>query len=209
MMRLLIVALCAVALAGCAVGNTYDYQAADIGLPVVGKGKVGVAVVDRRPYVLSGDKEADFVGLQRGGFGNPFNVTTKSGKPLASDMQTSLAQAVQEKGFEVTELYFSSPDSAVVATAVRDNGAKRNVVLSLNEWKTDAMMNFAVSYDLVLQIVDENYEVIAESNTSGDKEKLGAAGMASQNSRTAAQVFEVKVSRMFNEPEVGLALEAD
>ena len=78
MMRLLIVALSAVALAGCAVGNTYDYQAADIGLPVVGKGKVGVAVVDRRPYVLSGDKEADFVGLQRGGFGNPFNVTTRS-----------------------------------------------------------------------------------------------------------------------------------
>ena len=209
MTRLLIVALSVVALAGCAVGNTYDYQAADIGLPVMGTGQIGVAVVDRRPYVLNGDKDADFVGLQRGGFGNPFDVKTKSGNPLATDMQASLARALKEKGFEVTELYFSSPDSTVVATAVRDNGANRNVVLSLNEWKTDAMMNFALTYDIVLQIVNENYEVVAQSGTSGTKEKLGAAGMASQNARTAAQVFEVKVSRLFNEPEIVLAIESD
>ena len=91
MSRLLVIAAAFVALGGCAIGNKYDYEVASIELPVVGTNEIGVAVVDRRPYVVSGDKQPDFVGLQRGGFGNPFDVTTKSGNPMAADMQVALA----------------------------------------------------------------------------------------------------------------------
>ncbi len=202
MNRLTIVGVFLFALGGCAAGNQYDYFSASIGLPVIGTDTLGVAVVDRRPYVLSGKKNPDFVGLQRGGFGNPFNVTTASGKPMATDMQAALARALEDKGYEVTELFFSSPDATIAAEAIKQNGAKLNVVLLLNEWKTDAMMSFGLDYDVELQIVDENSEVLAQASDSANDEKIGGAGFAKQNSRSAAQVFEVKVGRLFNDPEI-------
>ncbi len=38
---------------------------------------------------------------------------------------------------------------------------------------------------------------------------LGGAGMAKQNASTAAQAFELKVSRLFNRPQIKRALESD
>ena len=207
--RRLIIVATLTALGGCAAGNKYDYQSARVGLPVVGTDEIGVAVVDRRPYVVSGNKKPNFVGLQRGGFGNPFDVTTTSGNPMAADMQAALARALDERGYEVTELYFSSPDDSVVAQVIKENGARRNVLLMLNEWKTDAVRRFGLTYDILLKIVDENYVVLAQASAKAVKEVLGGAGMAGQNSRTAAQAFEVKVSRLFNDPEIRRALESD
>ena len=209
MSRLLVIAAAFVALGGCAIGNKYDYEVASIELPVVGTNEIGVAVVDRRPYVVSGDKQPDFVGLQRGGFGNPFDVTTKSGKPMAADMQVALARELEDQGYKVIELHFSSPDDAAVGQVIKQNGAKRNVVLLLNDWKTDAMMKFGLTYDIVLQIVDQDYGVLAQADSKGVKEVVGGAGMAGQNSLTAARAFELKVSRLFNDPEIKSALGSD
>ena len=76
MSRLLLHVLGALLIAGCAAGNQYDYSGSDLALPITGSGDIGVAVLDVRPYVLNGDKKPDFVGLQRGGFGNPFDVSS-------------------------------------------------------------------------------------------------------------------------------------
>ena len=209
MSRLFVIVATSIALGGCAFGNKYNYEVARIGLPVVGTDEIGLGVVDRRPYVVSGDKQPNFVGLQRGGFGNPFDVTTTSGKPMADEMQAALARALEDKGYEVAELHFSSPDDSVVAQVIKQNGAKRNVVLILNEWKTDAMMHFGLTYDILLQIIDENYGVLAQAGARAVKEVLGGAAMAAQNSRTAAQAFEVKVSRLFNDLGIRRALGSD
>jgi len=204
-----VIAAVIVALGGCAVGNKYDYQVANIELPVVGTNAIGVAVVDRRPYVVSGEKESDFVGLQRGGFANPLDVTTTSGNPMAVDMQSALAGALEDQGYRVTELGFSSPDDSALGQAIKQNGAERNVVLLLNDWKTDSMMKFGLTYDILLQIVDQDYDVLAQASTEGVKEVVGGAGMAGQNSLTAARAFELKVSRLFNDPEIKRALGSD
>lgn len=65
--RLLFVMLTIIALGGCAIGNQYSYRDSDLAIPVSGDDSIGLTVVDRRPYVLSGDKPASFIGLQRGG----------------------------------------------------------------------------------------------------------------------------------------------
>jgi hypothetical protein len=41
--------------------------------------------------------------LQRGGFGNPFNVKTESGKALAEEMSTALASELEGNGFKLLE----------------------------------------------------------------------------------------------------------
>jgi len=193
-------------IAGCAVGNQYNYREADIKLPVTGEGQLGLAVLDNRPYVLNGDKEANFVGLQRGGFGNPFNVTTSSGNPLAEDFYTLLATELASNGFEVIDLHLSSLDGKLVADAISSFGGRRSVVLTVSEWKTDAYMNFGLNYDLGLQIFDQNGELLAEKNSSGHDD-LGGAGMEDRNADVAIQSFESRIGKLFNTPEIKFALQ--
>ncbi len=90
--RLLPAVLLASMLGGCAVGNTYEYRLPRLPLSVQGNSAIGLAVTDQRPYILDGDKDPNFVGLQRGGYGNPFDVTTASGRPMAEDMALSSRQ---------------------------------------------------------------------------------------------------------------------
>jgi ABC-type transport system substrate-binding protein len=193
-------------LVGCAVGNTYDYGRADVDLAVRGHSELGVAVIDQRPYILSGDKDANFVGLQRGGFGNPFDVRTQSGRPLAVEMAEAMESELRENGFKVFDLQISDSGSSVIATAVRQAAKPRNVILIVHEWKTDAMMSFGLSYDLALQVLDESATLLAEAETSGIKEKLGGAGFESANSVSAANAFSSKIGQLFNDPDVMSAL---
>src|SRR3546814_13503229 len=95
-MRNLAFVLCmGVLLGGCAVGNTHRYDLGDAQFQVNSSKSIAVAVVDVRPYVLDGDKAPDFSGLMRGGFGNPFDVTTDSGQPLAADFTAFIVAALQ------------------------------------------------------------------------------------------------------------------
>lgn len=185
------------AITGCAIGNQYDYRNKEIALPVTGNSQVGLAVVDNRPYVVSGDKPANYVGIQRGGFGNPFNVTTISGDSLANDFAGSLKSALSKNGFEVNSLQLSSPDSSVVANLVKSNGSSKNIILKVNEWKTDAMMNLRLIYDLELAIMDKQGNVLATASDSGD-EVISGAGFESGNARNVTSSFETKISRLFN-----------
>ena len=51
---------------------------------------VAVASLDQRPTVLRGESPANYVGMQRAGFGNTFNVTTNSGLPFADAVNQSI-----------------------------------------------------------------------------------------------------------------------
>lgn len=202
-----IAVVCLSLLTGCAAGNKYDYQQADISLPVKGEAKVSLGVIDNRSYVTNGEKPANFIGLQRGGFGNPFEVTTSSGNPLTEDMSDVLVRSLKNSGFQVNKLYFSSPDTSLVASVIMKDGQQKNIILTVNEWKTDVMMNIALIYDLVLQVKNkEGKEIASASIRSNGKEKLSGAGFEGQNSRVATSAFETKVSRLFNNPSIINAL---
>lgn len=182
-------ALLTLALAGCAVGNRYDYGSSIEGLPVTGSGKIAVTVTDARPYVLSGDKKPDFVGLQRGGFGNPFDVRTGSGQPLATEMRDAIAKALQKQGFSV-----------VAATEPAD----RKLELKVLEWKTDVMMHLKTLYDLELSVFDGSGALLAKSATKG--EDVGGGGFESQNASNAAKSFELRLTELVRDSGVQQAL---
>jgi hypothetical protein len=176
-------------LGGCAVGNRYDYGNAITGLPVSGSGKLAVDVVDVRPYVLSGDKKPDFVGLQRGGFGNPFDVRTGSGRPLAAEMRDAIANALQQQGF------------AVVGGT---EAAPRKLELRVFEWKTDVMMKMKTLYDLQLSVFDGSGALLAQSRTKG--EDVGSGGFESGNATNAARTFELRFTELVRDEAVRSAL---
>ncbi len=204
-LKLLGALMIVLAVTGCAVGNTYDYEAATVSLPVKGNESVGLGVIDNRSYVLSGDKKADFIGLQRGGFNNPFDVRTASGKPMTEDMQTALSRALDNSGFDVKKLDFSSSDSELVASVVASSGEEKNIVLTVTDWKTDVFMNITLFYDLLLEVYEKDGAIVATNRLHG-KEGVGGGGFESQNSRAAASAFETKIGRLFNSPDIIAAL---
>jgi len=191
---------------GCAVGNQYDYGTTNVSLPLAGDGELGVGVLERRSYVLDGDKDANFVGLQRGGFANPFDVSTASGNPLVDDMSTVLQNALRNSGYTVSSLEFSWENPSAIASALAKTGKAKNIVLVVSEWKTDVYMNMTLHYDLTLHVLSKDGTKLAENRAQGSEE-LSGAGFESQNSRLAADAFETKVGRMFNNPEIQSALQ--
>jgi len=177
------------ALSGCAVGNRYDFRGAIGGLPVSGPGDIAVSVVDARPYVVSGDKGSDFVGLQRGGFGNPFDVRTTSGGPLADEFREAISGALQRQGFTIV-----APNQP----------APRKLELRVLEWKTDVMARMKVLYDFTLSVFDGQGALLAQSNAKGE-DVLGG-GFESANSVNAAKAFEMRFTELIRDTGVQSAL---
>lgn len=85
------------ATAGCAFGQRQSFANVQVAVNHRGTTTIAVAAQDRRPYVVNGEKSVTYVGTQRGGFGNPFDVTTKSDAPALQDtVPTPEAQLLPE-----------------------------------------------------------------------------------------------------------------
>jgi hypothetical protein len=172
-MRLLAVLLIAAASAGCAVGNKHGYIAARPELAVQGTRSVAVAAQDARPYVVSGNKTPDFVGLQRGGFGNPFDVTTESEKPLADDFAATIAQSLERKGFKSTTVKVAPAEARADPRALVANAkTERLALVFIREWKSDTYTNTALLYDVTLYIYDGAGAELAANRITG-RDNLG------------------------------------
>src|SRR4051794_40223558 len=102
LLNLLSLALATVVLSGCAVGNTHSYNTEMPQIAAVKSKQLAVGVQDKRIYVLNAEKPETFTGLSRGGFGNPFDINTGSGQPLASDFAASIKSALVAKGVTVS-----------------------------------------------------------------------------------------------------------
>jgi len=101
MSRLVALAVAIVLLSGCAYGRKVDYAHSYPALAAAPVQAVEVQVTDARPYVLSGNKKGTFVGLVRGSYYIPYDVNTRSGQPLANDLQAALIGGFERKGVAV------------------------------------------------------------------------------------------------------------
>ncbi|MCL5776433.1 hypothetical protein M1105_05450 [Limibaculum sp. FT325] len=157
-------------LAGCAIGNEYDYRAASAPVPASSAETLAVAVTDHRPYVLSGDKSPDFVGLQRAGFGIPYNVTTASGAPLADDLSVLLANSFAAAGTEVEIIRLPNGASADAALEqFKGTAADRFLLIEMLEWKSDHYAQVTIHWNLVGQVYDRSGRLLGEDRIQGTR----------------------------------------
>lgn len=192
-------------LGACAFGRTYSYSDTPVSLQgVSSSGAVTVAVQDERPYVLSGSKSERFVGLMRGGFGNPFDVNTSSGGPLANEIRDAIVRAMKARGIDVQPVGVQPSDS-MVAVKRRLEAAKphRAVLVAPREWKSDTMMATDLHYDVTLMVFDETGAELASSSIKGT-DNLGNLGLSPNDgiSRASAR----KLDSLFDDEKVITAL---
>jgi len=197
--------LIAAMLGGCAFGRTYSYSDVPVGLQgVASAGTVAVGVQDARPYVLSGGKTDHFVGLMRGGFGNPFDVNTQSGGPLAVEIRDAIVRALKARSIAAEPVTIPSSDTVGAAKRRLEQAkARRLVLVTLREWKSDSMVNTDLHYDAMLIVFDEGGSQLATSSVKG-MDNLGSLGLSPNEgiARAAAR----KIDALFDDEKVIAAL---
>lgn len=208
MSKSLSVGLFVLLLGGCAYGvkHNYDQQALDLGITT--SATVAVGTLDHRPYVVNGQKAPDFVGLSRGGFGNPFDVTTQSGKPLASDISGAIVASMKGKGVDAKAVELK-PAQGIdeAAAAMRAAKTQRSVMITLLEWKGDTMINVGLIYDFYLRVFDQDGKMLTSKLQQG-RENLGSGDpFAPGGSSQILPRFRRMMEMLFQEPDVVKALQ--
>ncbi len=175
-MKRLIFALAAVQmlLSGCTFETKYDYQSQTLDLPVSSGGSVAVAVSDQRPNVVYGGKSSKYVGLQRGGWGQPYDAETLSQEPLADVFAATIAAALERKGITVRPVKVApSVNDKTAIQALAASGADKALLVSLREWRSDmtrsGTLPVAMMYDVKAQVFDVQGHLIGENAAVGHK----------------------------------------
>ncbi|MDO8289646.1 MAG: hypothetical protein Q7T44_10555 [Parvibaculum sp.] len=208
--KLIGLAFAASLLAGCAIGNKIDYRGQMPAMAPITQGKtVSLGVQDARPYVLSGDKAPSFVGLQRGGYGNPFDVTTTSGQPLADDLLQTFSTMLKRGGANVTSAMV--PGTRSTAQAIEQlskNGSDRVMLISFREWKSDSFMNAWVMYDITAKVFDKSGKLLGEKSLQGkDAVTAGAAYAGSESNNSITDASTNTMRDLMNAPQIVAALQ--
>lgn len=195
-------------LGGCAIGNKYDYQIAraEVAAPAPAPADLAVAVVDLRPYVLDRDKTPDFVGLQRGGYGNPFDVTTKSGAPLASEFTQLLQRSFARDGVLPPALVLTAgAPAADIQSAFAATKASRLLLVEMREWKSDVFAQVTMHWDLTGRVYDRNGATLGEDRVQGTA-GTGQGGLETANSLIAATQAAKRFGELLAKPGLAPAL---
>ena len=205
MARLCAMLIAVAALAGCAVGQKFSYADGHIALLANRSDTpTAVAVLDQRPYILSGDKRENFVGLSRGGYGNPFNVRTRSGAPMAADMAAGIVRALEANG-QPAQAVIVPPAEGIdgAKDRLKFTRAERQLLFILREWKTDTLEHTGLWFDVTLDVFDESGETLASKQISG-KEVSGGSIVSAE--KDAQKWFSEKVGQLLDNRDVAAAL---
>jgi hypothetical protein len=196
--------------AGCAVGNKHAYHTVDANIAAEGTTKVAVATHDQRSYVKNGNKQPDFVGLQRGGFGNPFDIKTVTGNALAQEFTEAVCRSLASRGFHTTPVIVNySETSYTVKADLSKTGAKRLILITLYEWKSDTYNNTALIYDVNLEVFDEHGNIIAKNSING-RDDLGGSLMnpPAHAKKVIPIAFKEKIESLLNYKNISETLES-
>jgi hypothetical protein len=158
---------------------------------------------------VSGDKDGDFVGLQRGGFGNPFDVTTQSGKTLAEDFVSDIVAALRKRGVAAVPVAVKAgAQSGEVAQALIATTKDRGLTLTLSEWKSDTYTNTALKYDIEAKVFDKQGRQLAAVAKQGEEDLGGSLMNPPAHAKDAVpRAFKAILENLLNAPEIVAALQ--
>jgi len=159
MKNIILVVLLLIGFAGCAVKQKVELSyIAPESSPILDRyPKVNIIVNDKRPYVLSGEKPASYIGTYRGGFGNPFNVNTKDLVALSLLIQNDLTEELVALGFN------------------QEKYSAKTVVVDILVWKFDAYQNAYFNYEFNIDLLDVEKTILVHTHVKNNVKIEGTA----------------------------------
>jgi hypothetical protein len=153
---------------------------------------ISIAVLDKRPYVLDGDKKPDFEGIIRSGLGIPYSHSTITKEPLATYLGNRIEHGIAKKGIEVERhtTDTSTQFSELMSKLESDN--KPSVVFVLNEWKYD-FHAFSDSswYDVDVTVIDRTGSNTLTKHYSGEDDIPSSDAIMNEMMRLYQARFEM------------------
>jgi hypothetical protein len=194
-----------------AFGNKHPYHEVVISAQSKSNNPIALAVHDQRHYIVNASKSATFIGSMRSGVGIPYDITTKSDKPLADDFLGIIKQAMEKAG---NKLFIVPTRSGLskeeVYSELSKTQAPRSIYIDIREWKTDTYMK-ADLYCLVnLYVLDQNGATIAETSVKANAEGFGGSFWNPKKAakKGALKAVKLKLEALINDKVVVKALES-
>jgi len=188
---------------GAAFGNKADYAHSWPTVNYESDKTVAVGVHDQRPYVVDQGKLPTYVGTMRGGFYNPFDIETQSGKPLADDVTVSVVSGFNTAGIiaKPVKIDFSCTHEQAMQKLLQ---AKSDclILITLNEWRSDTYKQAGFFINAEVIIYDQKGKEIARSSTS--HKDIGSRDGTVKSPEDAAKIH---LNRLLNTPPVKTALQ--
>jgi hypothetical protein len=195
-------------LSGCAVGQKISYNDEGLDLKATGNIQVAVASQDIRPYIKDGERDRSYVGKFRGGFGNPFNVNTESGKPFADDMSSVICSSLKQKGFSCTPVLVEPNESlSQITNKLQATNAKSLILITISEWLSDTYHLTYLHYDMLLTVMDNQGIKLAEKKIIGEDKTEGSMFAPFAIAKESVpKLFKNKLESLLNDDAVANAL---
>jgi hypothetical protein len=195
-----------IVLGACVPGGTYQVAPVSLSLTATSQRSVVAAVTDQRPYVLSGEQSASFLGTERGNWGGEKKISTESGRDLAEVIDDAVVQALASRGIAASAL-LPVADAAVTDTlsAFKAQGADRLLVVEIHDWRTDINTRIVLRWRLEALVYDQSGNVLARTDSQGVS-PVGRTTLTSDNATVAIDELSGKLSTLLNERVITEAL---
>ena len=148
---------------GCAAWNKYDLRKTQVTAPS-GQSSIAVACVDERESLRQGDIGPELIGVTRDGYGIPYRVKTATKSPVATEIA-----AVVTRGFGSNRKLappITSPDAASALAALRGTGTDRQVLIRIQQYNSDTLINTELDYGFVVEVRDSAGKLLATASKS-------------------------------------------
>ena len=125
---------------------------------------LNIAVVDHRPFILSGDKREWFEGIMRGGFGIPMSLQRpgpESERPFALYVSSMLADAMVAAGSNVTIVPIAKGtkiDEAIRQSSIESN--TRSIIFLMYQSRYDVGFTAEYNHNFDVFVVNQNGETL-------------------------------------------------
>jgi len=194
-----------------AFGNKHPYHEVVISTQIKSNHPIAVAVHDQRHYVVNAGKSATFIGSMRSGVGIPYDITTKSDKPVADDFQNIIKSALEKAGNKVHMVQTRSGlNKSDVYSELTKTGAARSVYVDIREWKTDTYMKADLFCLVNLSVLDKDGETMAETSVKANAEAYGGSFWNPKKAakKGALKAVKLKLEALLNDKVIVKALES-
>ncbi len=189
---------------GCTMWNKYDLRKAEVTAPS-GLSSIAVACVDERQSLRQGDITPELIGVTRDGYGIPYRVKTATKSPVA----TEIAAAVT-RGFGSNRKLappITSPDTASALAALRSTGTDRQVLIRIQQYNSDTLINTELDYAFILEVRDSAGKLLATSSKSETANLGGNFFLPSLHARASVlSKTGASLSTLLAEPQIQAAL---
>ncbi len=168
-----------------------------------------VGVLDERPYVLSGDKPAKYIGQFQLSMGGPYDAFTQSKQPMVTEFSGRLPSLLTKKFPNIkTVLLDIGLSKQEAVKKLLDSGAPKVALITLKEWKSLTAIDTSLWFDAQLEVFNTEKQLLSYKRTQGHDTFGGAviAGPITNAKRTLPHAFRQKMQALFSDPLVTASL---